>query len=386
MSNPNSIADTGSPDLVSLDRVQLSPLSAALKGEPGDQEGGSGEVAVYAGAGTFRFFSNRQTEIGSLLSAAGILDLGWRAKILVTGKDRVRWLNGMATNTIQGLPQDQGNYNFLLNAQGRIQGDCYIYRRSEDLVIDTSRDQVTALLSHLKHYIIMDAVELEDVSDGVPGWTALALVGPKASQVLAALGIVLDPAASPAGNARLFPGMVSGIEISIVEAYHVLVPRCELWIRPAEVLMVWKALQAAGAVPCGIDSGETLRALEGTPLYGTDLNDRDLPQETNQLRAINFSKGCYLGQEIVERIRSRGKVHRQFRQFELNGAVPAAPFDLRVAGDAVGRITTTGSLESGQSPRNFALGFIREESLLRKAPVEYAGGIAIPLEASPNLL
>ena len=90
------------------------------------------------------------------------------------------------------------------------------------------------------------------------------------------------------------------------------------------MLAVWETLQAAGATPCGLEAMEALRVLEATPLYGIDLNDRDLPQETAQTRALNFSKGCYLGQEIVERIRSRGKVNRQFRQFALHGA-PAFP-------------------------------------------------------------
>ena len=117
---------------------------------------------------------------------------------------------------------------------------------------------------------------------------------------------------------------IGEVPCTIIEAYHVVVPRFELWFAPEHVLAVWETLQAAGATPCGLEAMETLRVLEATPLYGIDLNDRDLPQETAQTRALNFSKGCYLGQEIVERIRSRGKVNRQFRQFALHGE-PAFP-------------------------------------------------------------
>ncbi len=377
MNNPEPIADTGPSD-----EARLTPLSAALENSAGKQGAGAEELAVYEGVRTPRLFDDPQREIDSLLSAAGILDLDWRAKILVTGNDRVRWLNGMASNTIQGLPQDQGNYNFILNAQGRIQGDCYVYRRSEDFVIDTSRGQVPALLRHLQHYIIMDAVELKDVSEG---WTALGLAGPKAPQILAALGIVLDSAPPSAGNARLFSATIGGVEVALVEAHHPLIPRYELWLSRAEVMTIWKALEAVGAIPAGLEAAETLRVLEGTPLYGIDLNERDLPQETSQLRALNFTKGCYLGQEIVERIRSRGKVHRQFRQFKLDGAALPPPFDLHSDGQTVGRITSAASLPAGRAPGNFALGFVREESLIRKAPIEYDGGVAIPLEAPPDL-
>ncbi len=110
-------------------------------------------------------------------------------------------------------------------------------------------------------------------------------------------------------------------------------------------------------------------------MYGVDLNDRDLPQETAQTRALNFNKGCYLGQEIVERIRSRGKVNRQFRQFELSGAVPdTLPLDYAVIDQSVGRITSTASLSSAGLPQVLALGFIRLEVVERKETIPMTEG------------
>jgi folate-binding protein YgfZ len=124
--------------------------------------------------------------------------------------------------------------------------------------------------------------------------------------------------------------------------------------------------------------------MEATPLYGVDLNDRDLPQETTQARALNFSKGCYLGQEIVERIRSRGKVNRQFRQFALQGAAPShLPIDLHSGEQSVGRITSTATVSSAGGPQLLALGFIRVETVERHAEITYDGGVATAL-ASPS--
>src|SRR6201999_2312216 len=111
-----------------------------------------------------------EEELDSLLRSAAVSDLGWRGKILITGEDRLRWLNGMVTNTVQLLPEDQGNYSFLLSVQGRIQGDCYVYCRSGDLLLDTGRDQLAAVIAHLDHFIIMDDVELKNVSGE---WTGL---------------------------------------------------------------------------------------------------------------------------------------------------------------------------------------------------------------------
>jgi folate-binding protein YgfZ len=356
-----------------------TPLLAALQPQQALLE-----AAQHCGTLTPRVFDGLTGEMDSLLHSAGVSDLGWRGKILVTGSDRLRWLNGMVSNTVQSLPDGEGNYSFLLSVQGRIQGDCYVYRRAGDLLLDTGLDQIPALMRHLDHFIIMDDVELADVSHQ---WTALSLAGPGAPRVLATLGFA--PSASSVGNARpenarLFNARVGEVPCTIVEAYHVAVPRFELWFAPEHVLAVWETLQAAGATPCGVEAMEALRVLEATPLYGIDLNDRDLPQETSQARALNFSKGCYLGQEIVERIRSRGKVNREFRQFALQGGRPAQlPVDLRSGELSVGRITSTASL-SGTGL--LGLGFIRIEVVERNAEIAYEGGVATALAAPPEVL
>jgi folate-binding protein YgfZ len=343
------------------------------------------ETARYCGTLTPSVFDGLPGEIDSLLHSAGVSDLGWRGKIQVTGSDRLRWLNGMVSNTVQSLPEGEGNYSFLLSVQGRIQGDCYVYRRSGDLLLDTGFDQIPPLMRHLDHFIIMDDVELADVSHQ---WTALSLAGPGAPRVLATLGFA--PPASSVENARMSSTRIGEVPCTIIEAYHVAVPRFELWFAPEHVLAIWETLQAAGATPCGLEAVEALRVLEATPQYGIDLNDRDLPQETAQTRALNFSKGCYLGQEIVERIRSRGKVNRQFRQFALQGGQPSQlppqlPLDLRSGEQSVGRITSTASLSAAGLPQVLALGFIRIEVVERNAEITYDGGVATALAAPPEI-
>jgi folate-binding protein YgfZ len=361
-----------------------NPVSTVLLAALQAQEA-SLETARYCGTLTPSVFDGLPGEMDSLLHSTGVSDLGWRGKIQVTGSDRLRWLNGMVSNTVQSLPEGEGNYSFLLSVQGRIQGDCYVYQRSGDLLLDTGFDQIPALMRHLDHFIIMDDVELADVSHQ---WTALSLAGPGAPRVLATLGFA--PPASSVQNARMSSTRIGEVPCTIIEAYHVAVPRFELWFAPEHVLAIWETLQAAGATPCGLEAMEALRVLEATPLYGIDLNDRDLPQETAQTRALNFSKGCYLGQEIVERIRSRGKVNRQFRQFALQGGQPSQlplhlPIDLRSGEQSVGRITSTASLSSAGLPQALALGFIRIEVVERNAEITYDGGVATALAAPPEI-
>ena len=368
----STAASAGSPEVKEAPRA--TALGAALSPPP--------SLGLYGGALTAKVFDGLLGEVDSLLHSAGVSDLGWRGKILVTGDDRLRWLNGMVSNAVQSLPEGEGNYSFLLSVQGRIQGDCNVYRRAGDVVLDTSIEQVPALMRHLDHFIIMDDVELADVSQQ---WTGLSLAGPRAGQVLATLGF--SPSTPSAENARMSSATIGEVACIIIEAYHVTVPRYELWFAPEHVLAVWETLQAAGADPCGWEAMEALRVLEGIPLYGVDLNDRDLPQETAQTRALNFSKGCYLGQEIVERIRSRGKVNRQFRQFALQGARPdSLPLDLRSNDQPVGRITSTASLSSAGLPEVLGLGFVRVEVLERNQEIAYDGGVATALAAPPAIV
>src|SRR5262252_5776097 len=140
----------------------------------------------YRGATTAARFSDPQAEFATLRSACGVYDLGFRAKIALTGGDRVRWLNGMVTNNVRDLAAGDGVYAFLLNPQGHILGDLYSYNRGESIVVDTDLSQVEKMLATFDHYIIMDDVEVRNQTDAI---TALGIAGPKAPQVLAAAGI-----------------------------------------------------------------------------------------------------------------------------------------------------------------------------------------------------
>ena len=140
----------------------------------------------------------------------------------------------------------------------------------------------------------------------------------------------------------------------------------------AQLGKLWKFLRAAGSAPVGSASLEALRIAESIPAYGVDMAERDLPQETSQMRALHFNKGCYLGQEIVERIRSRGNVHRHLRSFELDGPVPAAGAELlQEDGTVAGQITSAAELPLPSGSRVFALGMIRREAESQERPLAY---------------
>jgi folate-binding protein YgfZ len=316
-------------------------------------------------------------QLGALLQNAGLSSLNNTGWIRVTGEDRVRWLNGMVTNSIQDLKNGEGNYNFLLSVQGRIQGDAAIFAEPNALLIETAVSQIPTLLKLLDHFIIMDDVELADVTGSQSG---LQIAGPQAASLLAKIGLNVEDL-KPLER-RSTPW--SAAQIEVIHAYSPLIPRFELWATSEITAKLHTALQDAGAILCETQSLEWLRILEGTPLYGTDIRNsekaHELPQETAQTRALHFAKGCYLGQEIVERIRSRGNVHRIFSAFRLEGNLPNSNTQLEADGKQVGELTSVASipLPADGSILQIALGYVRREALDRNVPLLYTGGVAIP--------
>jgi len=310
-----------------------------------------------------------QKQLAALTGSAGVYPLAGTGWLRATGGDRLRWLAGMLTNGIQQLEMGTGNYNFILSAQGRIQGDCYAFLRADDVLLETSSEQVQPLLTLLDRFIIMDDVELTDIS---AEWHGIGIAGAEAEAMLAKIGIDVPAPLHLQTITR------NGVEITVIAAYSPTVLRFELWCSDAsEITAIHDALLTAGAAGCDPEAVEAFRILNGIPLYGTDIRDKDLPQETDQTRALHFAKGCYIGQEIVERIRSRGAVHRTFTGFLIDGDLPAAGTPLELDGKAVGEITSAVDV----SDRKLALGYIRREALLQKKPVAYSGGSAMPVES-----
>ncbi|HXC97016.1 MAG TPA: hypothetical protein VNU92_15045 [Edaphobacter sp.] len=316
------------------------------------------------------------SQLAALLQHAGLSRLDQTGWIRVTGGDRVRWLNGMVTNSVQQLQSGHGAYNFFLNAQGRIQGDAIVFAQPESLLIETTSTQISTLLAFLDRFIIMDDVELADTTQSRSG---ILVAGPASSSLLAEIGLKIENL-GPLSTQTI---SWDGATVTVIHAYSPLVPRFELWIDLQYADKLVDALRRAGTSLCGPQALEWLRILEGTPRYGTDIRDRDLPQETGQARALHFNKGCYLGQEIVERIRSRGNVHRTFTAFQLEKELPATPSTMLEAdGKQVGELTSVAAIPlyaSGLENIQLGLGYIRREVLDRNLPIHYLGGIAIPI-------
>ncbi len=323
-----------------------------------------------------------QAELEAILHGAAVAPIsapGYeafaRSFLRITGSDATRWLNGMVTNSVQALQPGEGNYNFLLNAQGRIQADCTIYREPGEgeptFLLETDSSQLITVQEILDRFIIMDDVEL---SPALGDEFGCLLLGPKAK-------LSLD-------TGLIWPSNPVSLSYASGEVDSIVLARSEVMYE------VWGNAEAAAwfqrsereVSPAAL---EAFRILSGTPRYGTDIRNsdsaRDLPQETNQTHALHFSKGCYVGQEIVERIRSRGQVHRLFTRFRLQGDLPTfLPAPLTVGGKAAGELTSAALVPFPEGPQLLALGYARREFLELRNDLTYAGGTATPLQASDN--
>src|ERR1700693_4031424 len=338
--------------------MSRTPLQEALRAKTANAEPPVRE-SDYRGATTATSFSSAQEEFTALLNGCGVYDLGFRARISLKGGDRVRWMNGMITNNVRDLATEHAVYAFLLNPQGRILGDMVVSNMGETLEMETDLSQLEKIIATFDHYIIMDDVEVTNISER---WTALGVAGPPSRAVLNAAGIGVPELQPLETHAAQCTCDCDCVQCTVVRGEDGQQESYELWLAPKDVHKTWQALVAAGATPVGSEALEMLRIVAGVPLYGGDIRERDLPQETEQMPARNFTQGCYVGQEIVERIRSRGNVHRKFTGFLLGGAAAIAAGDKIVSGEKeVGEVTSVAALRTPSGDQTVALGYIRRE-------------------------
>src|SRR3569833_2147323 len=239
---------------------------------------------------------------------AAWLDISGRGKIRVTGEDRVRFLHAMTTNHVKELALGTGCYAFFLTAQGRILADANVLCLADCFLVDTEPGSRQKLIEHLEKFIIADDATLEDLT---PVLASIAVEGPTSPSLLAAVGVPANEThygSSMKWGARL----VARLNITGSDGFFIFMPADD----KQEVI---RQIKAAGAADGDEEAFRTVSLELGKPRYGEDISERYLALETSQTNAMHFHKGCYIGQEIVERTRSRGLIGRVLRPLEIEG-------------------------------------------------------------------
>ncbi|MFB3776139.1 MAG: folate-binding protein YgfZ [Bryobacteraceae bacterium] len=290
----------------------------------------------------------------ALRESAAWLDLSGRGKIVARGQDRGRLLHAMTTNHVEQLQPGGGCYAFFLDAHGHVLGDVNIFAGADYHLLDTEPETAGKLYRHLDRYIIADDVTLEDLTSER---ATLALEGPKAADLLALAGAPVP--AADYEHAGWRDMTVARVSLTGAGGFLLFVPREAL----ADVVGL---LDSAGAVPATQEDALVVRLENGRPRYGVDIVEDCLPQETQQMHAVHTNKGCYIGQEIVERIRSRGHVNRLLVRLAIEGSrPPAAGITSAAYSPALGKVLAFAYLRTEQArPGNRVLVEDRQAEVL----------------------
>src|SRR2546423_177784 len=319
-------------------------------------------------------FGDWQKEYWFARKSVALIDKNYRAYFAFTGPDRVRYLNAILTNNIKDLALSRGIISLLLNAQGHILAELEVYALPERVFCISYAMIRECLAEVLDKYIIMDDVMLTDETQR---YATLALEGPNAAGIVADLtGIDLNSlpelartesqiGAISCSVIRRSPGEFAGAEF-LVEREHIE----DLWY------LLDEKVRAAGGGSMGYMAFSAARLEQGIPWFGYDFGEKQIPHEAGlESTHLSFTKGCYTGQEIVERVRSRGQVNRRRVGLIFDGTIVPAPGEtLTSAGAEVGYVTRAAF--SPLVSRVIGMGYVRRENNAKGSELEWSGGTA----------
>jgi folate-binding protein YgfZ len=294
---------------------------------------------------------------------AAFLDRSHRGRIVVSGTERASYLQGLLTNDIVALKAGQGCYAAYLTAQGRMIADLHVYELGDVLLLMMTGGVKDGVMAKLDQFIFSEDVQLGDVSDT---FAQLAIVGPDAATTVASLvsGVSADALREMPehGNAR---GEWAGSAAIVTRITDAGEPGFDLYVERARAGALSAALLAAGIPELDESTAEAVRIESGMPLFGRDMDAETIPLEAGiESRAISFSKGCYVGQEVIIRVlhRGHGRVARKLVGLILDGdQVPDAGAMIRSGDRDVGHVTS--SAASPALKRSIALAYVHRDFL-----------------------
>jgi len=308
-------------------------------------------------------------EHAALRETAGVLDLSFRSRICLTGADRARFLHGQVTNDINRLRAGEGCYAAITTAKGKMESDVNIYALQDELLLDFEPGLTEKISQRLEKFIVSDDVQVVDVS---PLYGLLSAQGPKALEVIKALGIFPELPAKEFQSVRVTQAMLGEIYlISRTRApgsagvppasFNLFVPTDSLGAVADKLIAAAKSM---GGRACGWDALEIARLEEGIPRFGADMDESNLPLECGiESRAVSYKKGCYIGQEVINRIHSIGHVNKELRGLRFADDVKRLPVKgdkLFHDGKEVGYVTS--AVKSPALNAVVALGYVRREA------------------------
>ena len=354
--------ETALPDLVLNTPLAAAHIAAGAK------------MGVWFGCALPDDFGDAAAEFRYAHDSVALIDKNYRAYLTLTGPDRVRYVNAVLTNNVKELREGQGNVSLLLNPQGHILAEIETYAFADKLFCVAYAMIRERLIEVLDKFIIMDNVTL---TDETARYGTLALEGPKAAAIVQELAGVdllqMDELSCRECAVSLLP-------CRLVKRSPAGVPGAEFVIETEKLAELWQILSDAvrkqRGGPMGYTALSATRLAQGVPWFGYDFGEKQIPHEAGlQDSHISYTKGCYTGQEIVERVRSRGQVNRRRVELSFSGeAVPESGTVLTVDGKEVGYVTRAAT--SWDPPRVLGMGYVRKEANAAGTVLHWVRGTA----------
>ena len=294
---------------------------------------------------------------------AGLIDLSERGRIRVEGSEAVTFLNGLITNDMKTLGENRWMPAVFPTVQGRLIGAVRVVRGSgSSFLIDTDRESHEAVLKTIARFTMAGDFRVTDITDET---TMLSLQGKRAAEVVGKLFQAID--------ADLARNGVKELEgVTIIRTTHTAEDGFDLVFDSVRTGELRQALQAAGATPVDQETFEILRVEAGIARFGLDMDDTTVVPETNLDDAVSYTKGCYVGQEIIVRIKHRGHVAKKLTGLRFESEVEPGAIIKSPDGKEIGRVTSTTVSPTAGS---IGLGYVRYEYLAPGTSVLVAGDI-----------
>src|SRR5438034_2003417 len=299
---------------------------------------------------------------------AGLIDLSLRGRILVSGSEAVMFLNGLITNDMKTLALNSWMPAVFPNVQGRLLAAIRVIHREDGFLIDTESATRDTVVKLLERFTLAGDFRLADLTRNT---AQLSIQGAQAPEIMAA--IFSEPLANLARDT------VAGVDwqgqqITVIRATHTAEDGFDLFVNAAEVETLRDAFIKAGVQAIGNDTIEALRVEAGIARYGIDMDETNVVTETNLDDAVSFAKGCYVGQEIIARIKYRGHVAKKLAGLILEGEVSAESGAkiFSVDDKEIGRVTSAGF--SPRIARTVALGYVKYDYLAPGTSVKVVTG------------
>jgi folate-binding protein YgfZ len=331
-----------------------TPLTSAHKSA-------GANIGVWFGCALPDDFGDWLREYAIAKETVALIDRNYLAYFAFTGPDRARYLNAILTNNVKDLQPGQGNISLLLNPQGRILAEIETQALPDQLLVISHAMIREKLAETLEKFIIMDDVTLTDETNR---YGTLSLQGPKTVQLIRDLAAGTDLEAIPEFNS--VDVKLNSIACTITRKSFDTTPSADIRVDRKDIEPLWNFLtdkaRTIGGGPVGYTALNALRLEQSIPWFGCDYGDKQIPHEAGlQDSHISYVKGCYTGQEIVERVRSRGQVNRRRTSLRFSTEQPpAAGTALTVDAKEVGTITSSSPLPSNQN--SIGMGYARKES------------------------